>query len=399
MYDILRAQHDFGDQSRIGVAYTDRVVGGDYNRVADVDGRVAFGDVYNAIFQYAQSFDKTRDVARNAPLWTAAIARNGKQYGFRYFIDGIERRLSRAAAGSSRARGSCTASPTSGSRGSRSAGSKLEAITGDLNYDDTWQYSHFVRHGDAQDKKFHSSATAAFRGGWNVGARRVLGDVRLGLDALRATTGFERRRHDGRHAAVHRRRADLQPRLRVHARDAAVVGVQRDLLYVGGQDENFFEWAQANINLVTLTIERAAERSAFASTGRTRIRIIWRRTDGSLVGRNVIPRLKVEYQLTRSIFLRVVGEYDLSEHERSPRRDANELPAARQRLARARPRVRAQLRGDYLFSYTPRPGTVFFVGYGNAGSGRPDATRRFDFEPIHRSTDYFFLKYSYLFRM
>src|SRR5678816_1057666 len=40
-YNILRAQRDIGGQSRIGMAYTDRVVGGDYNRVADVDGRLA----------------------------------------------------------------------------------------------------------------------------------------------------------------------------------------------------------------------------------------------------------------------------------------------------------------------------------------------------------------------
>ena len=57
------------------------------------------------------------------------------------------------------------------------------------------------------------------------------------------------------------------------------------------------------------------------------------------------------------------------------------------------------LRGDYLFSYTPRPGTVLYLGYGNAGTGLPNATRRFTFEPIQRTSDYLFFKYSYLFRM
>jgi hypothetical protein len=52
-----------------------------------------------------------------------------------------------------------------------------------------------------------------------------------------------------------------------------------------------------------------------------------------------------------------------------------------------------------LFSYTPRPGTVLYLGYGDAGTGLPDATQRFNFVPIHRTSDYFFLKYSYLFRM
>ena len=47
MYNILRAQRDIGGQSRLGMAYTDRVVGNDYNRVADVDGRILFGQVYS----------------------------------------------------------------------------------------------------------------------------------------------------------------------------------------------------------------------------------------------------------------------------------------------------------------------------------------------------------------
>jgi uncharacterized protein DUF5916 len=35
----------------------------------------------------------------------------------------------------------------------------------------------------------------------------------------------------------------------------------------------------------------------------------WRKTDGSTVGRDMVPRVKVEYQVTRSLFLRAVGQY------------------------------------------------------------------------------------------
>jgi hypothetical protein len=140
-----------------------------------------------------------------------------------------------------------------------------------------------------------------------------------------------------------------------------------NLLYVGGQDENFFEWAQANINLVTLTVSvRPSERVRV--DGSYAYQDFWRRSDGSLVGRNVIPRLKVEYQLTRSTFLRVVGEYDHRRDQRSPRRDANELPAAGERLARAGDAFARTARRLYLFSYTRAPAPSF-VGYGNAGSG------------------------------
>ena len=49
-----------------------------------------------ASFQYAQSYDKTRGVVRNAPLWDGIFARNGKRFGFRYVITGIDERFPRA---------------------------------------------------------------------------------------------------------------------------------------------------------------------------------------------------------------------------------------------------------------------------------------------------------------
>src|SRR6185503_825159 len=89
VYNILRMQRDVGGQSRIGVAYTDRIMGGDYNRVGDVDGRLVFRKVWTSSFQYAQSYDKTRNVVTSAPLWDATVARNGKRFGARYVMSGI----------------------------------------------------------------------------------------------------------------------------------------------------------------------------------------------------------------------------------------------------------------------------------------------------------------------
>ncbi|HMF99667.1 MAG TPA: DUF5916 domain-containing protein, partial [Gemmatimonadaceae bacterium] len=89
VYNIFRAQRDIGGQSRLGVAYTDRILGGNYNRVADVDGRVVFGEVYSTSFQAAGSFDKTGGVVRNAPLWEGVFSRNGKRFGLRYVLTGI----------------------------------------------------------------------------------------------------------------------------------------------------------------------------------------------------------------------------------------------------------------------------------------------------------------------
>ena len=50
---------------------------------------------------------------------------------------------------------------------------------------------------------------------------------------------------------------------------------------------------------------------------------------------------------------------------------------------------------DWLFSYQPNPGTVVFAGYGNSLT-EPEA---FAFAGLHRVSDGFFVKLSYLFRV
>jgi hypothetical protein len=53
------------------------------------------------------------------------------------------------------------------------------------------------------------------------------------------------------------------------------------------------------------------------------------------------------------------------------------------------------LRTDWLFSYRPNPGTVFFLGYG----GSLSETDPLAFQDLRRRSDAFFVKLSYLFRM
>jgi hypothetical protein len=389
----MRAQRDLGDNSRLGVAYTDRVFGGDYNRVADVDGRVVFGQVYNGIFQYAESYDKTLGVVRNAPLWEGILARNGKKYGFRYLLTGISEDF-RAGSGFISRAGVVHGLADERFTWFGQRGANVEAITGDISYDDTWQYSHFLKHGDAQDKKFHVSGTVGLHGGWSLGAgvywetfgwdSTLFANYRL-LSPAGDTLPFT---GVGRIPNRDYVTTLTTPQWKIF--NAAVT-------YVFGQDENFFEWAQANIDYVTATLS-ARPNDRLRLDGTFQYQDYWRRTDNSLVGRNMIPRLKVEYQLTRAVFVRVVGEYDL--REQADLRD--ETRTFYPILIDGAPALATRshgMRGDYLFSYVPNPGTVLYVGYGDAGLGNADPRDRFNFQPIRRTSDYFFVKYSYLFRL
>ena len=119
---------------------------------------------------------------------------------------------------------------------------------------------------------------------------------------------------------------------------------------------------------------------------------ITRARDASEFARTVIPRLKVEYQPTRALFFRVVGEY------RSERQAALLDPATAQPLMRDGALAGALsidgLRLDCLVSYEPTPGTVAFFGYGSS----LESDRVLSLRDLHRQSDGFFVKLAYLFR-
>jgi hypothetical protein len=111
----------------------------------------------------------------------------------------------------------------------------------------------------------------------------------------------------------------------------------------------------------------------------------------------------VEYQLSRPIFLRLVGEYG-HEKQDSLRDDTRtEAPilvfdSDAGEFVRARAFSRSSFRGDILFSYQPNPGTVAFLGYGSTLLDPLDPTAP-RISGLRRSEDGFFLKLSYLFHM
>jgi hypothetical protein len=124
-----------------------------------------------------------------------------------------------------------------------------------------------------------------------------------------------------------------------------------------------------------------------------------RRSDGEHTLATRIPRLKAEYQISRPIFVRVVSQYQ--SNRREPLRDPRTgqillVPGATAgTFVPYAASVSNGLRTDWLFSYRPTPGTVFFAGYGNTLT-EPDALA---FRDLRRTTDAFFVKLSYLYRM
>ncbi len=69
------------------MVYTDRIEGGDYNRVLGADARLVFGEIYTVQLQAAGSRTRAGGEVTTAPLWQARFTRNGRTFGFRTSIN------------------------------------------------------------------------------------------------------------------------------------------------------------------------------------------------------------------------------------------------------------------------------------------------------------------------
>ncbi len=136
--------------------------------------------------------------------------------------------------------------------------------------------------------------------------------------------------------------------------------------------------------------------SLFLVGGRDDVRV----TDQSNVGIHRVPRLKVEYQMTPSLFVRVVGQYDSNFRDalRDDSRTNRPIVVLDESSGTYSPvgeRRTNSFQFDWLFSYRPTPGTVLFLGYA-ANLSEPQTYRFNDFT---RLNDGFFLKLSYRYRV
>ena len=403
VYNLLRLQRDVGAKSRLGLVYTDQIVGSDFNRVGGLDARLLFGELYSVNLQLAGSHTRTAGVTSSAPLWYARVARNGRTFGFRAQINGSESDF-RARSGFFPRPGLSHANFDPRVTLYGRPGSFVESVTGDLNLDGLYRYDQFATTAGMQEEKIHLNTNVRLRGGWTAGASllverfgypsEVYADYRIELPRANGT-GVDTVPFVGRPTIPNRDYV-----LQVETPEFAQFSGNAFILW--GQDENFFEWASADIMMFNAGLDwRPSDQLRL--NGTYQLQRIGRRSDGSTVNLQHIPRLKVEYQLSRPIFLRLVGEYAserqdaLRDHTRTEAPLLIFDPGAND-FVRAAAFDHQSFRGDLLFSYQPNPGTVLFAGYGSTlrDPVDPDDPLR---TGLRRADDGFFFKMSYLFRM
>jgi hypothetical protein len=398
--NLLRVQTDVGTRSRLGLVYTDRIDGSNWNRVGAVDGRLVFGQT-NLGFQVGQG--RTHEFGRttSGPIWMARLNYTGRWFGTRYAITGIDPDFRTRSGFISRA-GDVNLQLTNLFFIKGKPGSLVESFTPDVTLHGTWTYDRLMDGKGVRDPKLHLNLNATLQGGWEAGISllverfgydpRIYGNYALqvpdpggvGLDTVAFTGGNQ----------------NIPNRDWVFsAATPSWQGFSANAFALIGRDENFFEWASSEIIITDFgLLWRPTDQTRIE--GRYRQNQYKRRTDGTLVGRQRIPRLKVEYQLARPLFVRLVGEYNSS--ERDSLRDEGRTGAPiliynpeSGQYERATALSDNAFRGDVLLSFTPMPGTVFFAGYGSTLT----EDESFRFSGFRRRTDGFFLKASYLFRL
>ncbi len=401
VYNLLRLQRDIGGSSRLGLVYTDRIEGDNSNRVGGVDGRFVKG-AYSAQFQVAGSRTTAADVTNTAPLFFGRLIANGRTLGFRATINGSDPDF-RARSGFFTRPGYSQANFQPRFTLYGKSGSMLENLTVDLNLDGLYRYDQFATSAGMQEEKIHLNANLILYGGWHVGASvlteqfgypsEVYTDYRL--EVPRTGGGADTVAFVGRPAIPNKDYV-----LTLDTPDFAQFS--GSLFTLWGHDENFYEWASGRILWVEASLDwRPTDKLRFSAT--YKLNQVNRRTDGSLVNKNYIPRLKLEYQASRPIFVRLVGEFT-SERQSALRDDTRTgapiliFDPGVGDFVRTIPFTRRSFRGDVLFSYQPTPGTVLFAGYGSTlrDPVDPDEPLR---TGLRRSDDGFFFKVSYLFRM
>jgi hypothetical protein len=398
VFNIVRLQKGIGGGSRVGMAYTDQVDGGNYNRVASVDTRLLFGGVYAVIAQLAASRTRTNDVTVSDPLWTLRFDRNGQRFGWRTRFGGVGDDFITRSGFISRA-GLAQVYIAPNYSFYPKQGGLVQRVTASVSVDGTWQYQKFIHGGGIQDQKFHVDFNSGLRGGWTVGTGWFLES--FGYDEG-LFANYYLGVPDGSGGLTYQPYVG-QPTIPnnefyVSVGTPTYKRFDANVFTLYGHDENFPEWASANLLIIQGGVNARP-------TDQLRLEFTYnhqqvnRRTDGSLVLLNRIPRLKLEYQLARPLFIRLVGEYAMSQQDSLRDNSRTEYPVyygdGSGGFTRASAVTSNTFHADALIAFRPTPGTVVFLGYGSTMT----EPRSFQFSALQRQFDNFFAKVSYLFRM
>ena len=395
VFNLLRVRRDLGVTSNVGLVYTDRVDGSDYNRVSGADARIVWRKIWFSTAQIVGSWTDDPGGRRTGVLWNTIMAdRTGRSYGNHFELLGITPDFTTRSGFVPRT------DIVSGRFAQRISlygrpGAPVEQFTTFFFSGPLWRYDDFPGKGTFEGQ--HAiNLFANIRGGWNARGSITNGHQR-----------FEEEIYEGYQVltgGVPTARPLPRGLYNLWGTSAGVSTPNRSLSFsldaAYGQAVIFAEASEGRqLSLTGTTSWRPT------SSLRVEARLVHQRLnrahDGSRFSVANIPRLKTEYQITRAIFVRYVGQYVSQDREALLDAATGDpiilSPVGASIFGSSTAFIVNDFRNDFLFSYKPSAGTVFFVGYG-ASMSEPRAFA-FEREQLNRTSDGFFLKASYTFRL
>lgn len=384
-FGIARLRRDIGSNTTVGTVLTTREDGADFSRLAGADLRLYHSKLYWAQLQGVHSWTDSAGQSLAGSMVEAVWDRTGRAYGFHYNAKATAPDF-RAAAGFVNRTGIIQAA----------AANRMTFYGGPRDFVQQWgAFFNVARISDYDHPRSafiegseSISPSASLRGGWRVNSSLSRSFVSYdpaqyagytvtsgGSTALFTVPSPDKGLFAGSVGVT-------TPTFRSVTATATVARAQTPIFREAapGQSTRF----DATIDLRPTAELRTSLQMTQLSLDRAR--------DGSPFSREAIPHLKVEYQVGRSIFVRAIGQY--TKRSREPLVDRTGAPISVNGSLDTGERF-GEFQADWLFSYRPSPGTLFYFGYGTT----MDEANEFRFSDLRRSRDGFFAKASYLFRM
>ena len=381
LFGIARLRRDFGRSTTVGSVLTTREDGADFSRLAGADVRLYHSKLYWAQFQAIRSWTDSAGRSRGGSMAEAVWDRTGRAFGFHYSAKATAPDF-RAAAGFVNRTGTADLGLANRVTFYGSPGALVQQSGAFVNVSRIADYDR-VQSGFIEGSE-SLSPSATLRGGWRLNGSVSRTFVSYTPSQYAAYTV------GGQPFVVPAPERDLfagsvgatTPTFRYFSATATLGSAETPI---------FREAAPGRSRRFDATIDLRPTSALRTSLQMTRLSLD-RARDGSPFSDETIPRVKVEYQVRRSMFVRVIGQYTNRSRERLV--DRTGAPILVNGLASTADRL-SELQADWLFSYRPSPGTLFSFGYSATMSKAADVR----FSDLPRTRDGFFAKASYLFRM
>jgi len=393
LVDVVRVQQSFQDQSFAGLLYSDRVSAGLQNRAFGGDTHIVFDKIYFAQFQAVESVTQSNGTSQSGPMWEAVLDATGRSWGFHYNVLGISPGF-RTDNGFVPRTGFVQPNAANRITLYGKPGALIERFNVFITENALWDYDDFFHGKRLLEDHFNPMMSWTLRGGWNINVSPKL-----------SSYAFDRAPYASLYvpSVVDGAPTPFVPSDRIETLvsgfSVATPQFRTWAASIGttlGNDVDFLETSRVRRTDVNGELDwRPNERlrATLTYTGSA----FTRRSDGQRTASARIPRAKIEYQLARPLFVRVVSQYTAMDRQPlvDPRTGQVLLVSGTTGFTPSTVSSSNTLRTDWLVSYRPSPGTVFFVGYG----GDLEETDPLAFRALRRTDDAFFVKASYVFRL